>query len=113
MGGSDLMGINSYEDYPTNYFTDLRQLVLIDGEDGGSEDLLKEEGVDRIDADHQSLLQLVTHDLTNTVFGSTYFTATIKAKTKESPTVRVGSLVIHRDVAKKRMEVLQWKEYER
>ena len=114
LDAAELSGMQSYEDYPTNYFTNLRQLILIDGEDGDSDDLLNEEKIERISEDFQSPLQLVTHDLENVVvFGSTYFTATLKVKTEKSLVVKVGTMVIHRDVANRRMEVLQWKEYER
>lgn len=104
----------SYEDYETNYFTNLRQLVLIDGEDRSGQDLLNEEQIARVDESYQSPLQLVTKDLEKVVvFGSTYFTARISMRTEDSPIEKRGSLIIHRDVQNRRVEVVQWKEAER
>ncbi len=106
---------SGYEDYETNYFTNLRQIVLIDGQEGGQEDLLTDEdGVERIDEDFKSPLQLVTQDLENAVtFGSSYFTARLKIKSENSPIVTGGEMIIHRDVQQSRMEVVQWKEFDR
>lgn len=113
--GADVTGMTSFENPETNYLTDLRQLVLIDGEDGSSEDLLREnEGVDVVDADFQSPFQLVKHDLEQiAVFGATYFTAELKIKTEKSPVVKEGELVIFRDLENRRIEILQYKEIER
>ena len=112
-------GGSSYEDYPTNYFTgNMDQLVLIDGQEGDSEDLLTdEEGIGGAQSElHQSALELAKHDLNpqkNIAFGSAYFTARLKIKSEESPIVKVGELVLHRDLSNARMEVIQWKEFER
>lgn len=110
-----MAGGTGYQDYETNYFTDLRQIVLIDGQEGGSEDFLTDEdGVDIIDEDYQSPLQLVTHDLQNSItFGSSYFTVRLKIRSQDSPVVKSGELLIHRDTRGGRMEVIQWKEHER
>ncbi|MBI4586044.1 MAG: hypothetical protein HY717_18705 [Planctomycetes bacterium] len=107
--------LDSYQNYETNYFTNLRQLVLIDGEDGGPQDLLKEdEGVQSVDLKYQTPYQRTMHDLEKVVvFGSTYFTANLKIKTEKSPAVKEGDLIIHRDAQNKRLEIVQWKEKER
>ncbi len=110
-----LSQLDSYQNYETNYFTNLRQIVLIDGEDGGKQDLLKEdEGVQRVDLKYQTPYQRTMHDLEKVVvFGGTYFTANLKIKTEKSPAVKEGDLIINRDVKNKRLEIVQWKEKER
>ncbi len=103
------------ENPETNYFTDLRQLVLIDGEEGDADDFLTENtGVEVIDADFKTPYQRVRDDLSQVVvFGSSYFAVTLKIKADGSPVVREGTLLVHRDVEARRIEVIQWKELER
>ena len=109
-----LAGLGSgYSDLETNYFTELRQIELIDGYDGSLEDRLNTEGVDKVTAADDTLLQRLTNDLTNVVsFGSTYFTVELKARTPQSKMVKAGFLVVKRDVASRVMEVILWKELE-
>lgn len=109
---TDTVGLENPE---TNYFTDLRQLILIDGEEGDADDLLNEgEGVEMIDEDFKTPFQNVRDDLSKvTVYGSTFFTATLKIKTENSPIVKEGYLLLHRDVANRRVEIIQYQELER
>ncbi len=105
----------SYQDMETNYFTNLQQIELIDGNDEGPDDLLRgAEQVRRVSVEDRSLLQRVTTDLQQVaVFGSTYFDVTLKAKTPTSRSVKVGRLTLKRDVNKSLMEVVMWKEQRR
>jgi hypothetical protein len=102
-------------DYQTNYFTNLQQLKLIDGEDGTKDDYLTDKNASTsVELAKKSPLDKVIHDYQQMmVFGSTYFTATLKAKTKDSSAVKTGYLTILRDIPQKRMEVIQWKELQR
>ena len=43
-------------------------------------------------------------------FAGTYFTIELKAKSKGSPLVKSGILIIKRDAQNKLMEVILWKE---
>jgi hypothetical protein len=103
-------------DEETNYFTNLEQLKLIDGEDEGPEDYLsdKNAGVQMVSSEDRTPLQKVRHDYEQVMaFGGTYFTATLWSEIQDSPSFKKGYLTILRDVKKKRMEVIQWKEVER
>ncbi len=104
----------SYEDLETNYFTDLRQIELVDGTEEDADDLLRNDaGVERVTGDQENLLLQVINNLSNvTVFGSTYFSVELKAKSKMSPLVKSGYLVLKRDTTKRLMEVILWKEVE-
>jgi hypothetical protein len=103
-------------DDETNYFTNLEQLKLIDGEEEGPDDYLsdKNAGVQMVNSEDRTPLQKVRHDYEQVmVFGGTYFTATLWSEIQDSPSFKTGYLTILRDVKKKRMEVIQWKEVER
>ncbi len=102
--------------YETNYFTNLSQLKLIDGEEGGPEDYLTDQGTaaDTSELARKSPLQKVIHDYKKVmVFGSTYFQAILKSKTEDSPSIKTGYLTIYRDLRKRRLEVVQWKELQK
>ena len=103
---------SAYEDLASNYFTNLSQIELIDGADGGPDDLITSQGgVDRVSAELDTLYRRILNDYSNVVvFGSTYFTVELKAKTKKSPLVKTGTLVVKRDAKAKLMEVVLWKE---
>jgi len=111
----DDMGLSTYQDLETNYFTRLDQLELIDGTDGDPMDRLRrDEGVERVDAQEDTLFRRVVNDLEKVaVFGSTYFNAELKAKTKEGATAKAGSLTVRRDPTKKRIEILMWKNLQK
>jgi hypothetical protein len=116
MGGMDsgMLG-GGFENYPTNYLTSIQQIELVDGCDESSEDRLTSQGqgVERVSAEHASMLQRVQQNLLvgdNVSFGSNFFTATIKTMTKDSPTVSSGRLVVYRDTHEKQITVLQWNE---
>ncbi len=114
----DLAEVSSGEnlDYETNYFTNLQQIKFIDGEDGGPDDFLTEEGtaVTTADLEQKTPLQKVIHDYQQVmVFGSTYFTAILKSKGEKSAAVKVGYLTLHRNVSARRIDVVQWKELQK
>jgi hypothetical protein len=106
---------STYENLETNYFTSLEQLELIDGTDGGPDDRLrKDDGVARVSIEQDSLLRRVQRDYSRVMsFNSTYFTIELKAKAKGSPLVKTGHLVVKRDLKKRVMEVILWKELQR
>jgi hypothetical protein len=106
---------SGYQDLETNYFTSLEQLVLIDGEDGGPNDLLRQdEGVKRVSAQEDTPFRRAKHDLEKVaVFGSTYFTAELKAKPKNGRSAKTGCLTVRRDPKKKLIEVILWKNFQR
>jgi len=110
-----LEGESAYQDLETNYFTNLQQIELIDGSDEGPADLLRsDQGIDRVSAEDDSLLQRVINDYSKVmVFGSTYFTVELKAKAEGSPLIKSGLLVVKRDPDKKIMEVILWKELQK
>ena len=119
MGFSEMgVGGSGFQNADTNYFTEIRQIELVDGWDTApDEDLLFSGGVRSVSAEDGNLLQQVLHFLVpgKTVsFGSNYFTATLKLKTKDSPTVKEGSVVVYRDTrsSHQQMTVLQWNEFE-
>ena len=99
-------------DVDTNYFTSLEQIELVDGTAGDAEDLLTSDaGVDRVEAEDDPLLQRVLNDYRKVMcFAGTYFTIELKAKSKGSPLVKSGILIIKRDAQNKLMEVILWKE---
>ena len=99
-------------DVDTNYFTSLQQIELVDGTAGDADDLLTSDaGVDRVDAEDDPLLQRVLNDYGKVMcFAGTYFTIELKAKSKGSPLVKSGILIIKRDAQNKLMEVILWKE---
>lgn len=99
-------------DVETNYFTTLEQIELIDGTAGDAEDLLSSDvGIDRVDAEDDPLMQRVLNDYRKVMcFAGTYFTIELKAKSKGSPLVKSGILIIKRDAQNKLMEVILWKE---
>jgi uncharacterized membrane protein YgcG len=116
LGATGLAGASSaYEDRETNYFTDLKQIELVDGTDGGRGDKLTSTvGIDRVSGDQDSLLQRVLNDYTPLmVFGSTYFTVELRAKSSQSNFVKTGVLVLRRDPAAKVLDVVLWKELTR
>lgn len=100
-----------YQDIETNYFTDLQQLELIDGTEGGPEDRLRrDEGVQRVSAEDDTLFRRVVRDYQKVaVFGSTYFEAELKAKPEKGRPGRTGYLVVKRDPKKKVIEVVMWR----
>ena len=106
---------SSYQELETNYFTSLEQLELIDGTTGGAEDRLRrDEGVERVDEEDDSLFRRAIHDMEKSVvFGSTYFTAELKGKSKESRSVKTAHLTVRRDYKSRLVEVLMWKNSER
>lgn len=119
MGFSEMgIGGAGFQNAETNYFTEIRQIELVDGWDTApDEDLLFSGGVRSVSAEDGNLLQQVLHFLVpgkNVSFGSNYFTATLKLKTKDSPTVKEGSVVVYRDTrsSHQQMTVLQWNEFE-
>ena len=99
-------------DVDTNYFTSLEQIELVDGTEGDVDDLLTSDaGIDRVDAEDDPLLQRVLNDYRKVMcFAGTYFTIELKAKSKGSPLVKSGILIIKRDAQNKLMEVILWKE---
>lgn len=99
-------------DVETNYFTRLEQIELVDGTAGDEQDLLTSDvGIDRVDAEDDPLMQRVLNDYRKVMcFAGTYFTIELKAKSKGSPLVKSGILIIKRDAQKKLMEVILWKE---
>ncbi len=101
---------STYEDLETNYFTSLEQLELIDGHDGGPEDLLRrDDGVDRVSGELDSLYRRVQNDLEKVgVFGSTHFEVKMSAKTEQSRSLTRGTLLVRRDLQRGMMEVLFW-----
>lgn len=100
-----------FEDLETNYFTDLSQIELIDGYDGGPLDLLRsDEGVERVSAEGDTLFRRVMYDLEKVaVFGSTYFEAELKAKPEKGRPGKAGFLTVKRDPDQGRIEVVLWK----
>ena len=120
MAGYDPMlaaasGESTYQNIETNYFTNLQQLELIDGTDGGPDDMLSSnDGVERVDEEDDSLLRRVLNDYQKVmVFGSTYFEVELKSKTGDSRTVKTGNVSIRRDPKRGMVEILKWKELER
>ncbi len=118
LAAEDLAEVSSGEnlDYETNFFTSFQQLKFIDGEDGGPDDFLTEEGtaVTTADLEQKTPLQKVMHDYQQVmVFGSTYFTAVLKSKGENSAAVKVGYLTLHRNVSARRIDVVQWKELQK
>jgi len=106
--------LSAYQDVETNYFTSLDQLELIDGTEGDASDRLrKDEGVERVDVEQDTLLRRVQHDLGACVFGSTYFNAELRAKPKQGGAVKVGHLSLRRDTKRKMVEVLMWKNFQK
>ncbi len=101
-----------YQDMETNYFTSLQQIELIDGSDQGPEDLLRsDEGVERTDAEGDTLYRRVLFDLEKVVvFGSSYFEVLMKAVSPENRAVKTASVTLHRDVKRSLLEVVMWKE---
>jgi type II secretory pathway component PulK len=107
---------SSYQDMETNYFTELRQLELIDGTDGGPNDRLRQdEGVASVgETKRDSLFDRVERDLEKVVvFGSTYFNAELKGKPKEGKALKTGYLTVRRDAKKRVVEVLMWKNLQK
>ena len=115
LGGVGLDGASTYQDLETNYFTSLEQIELVDGTDESDEDLLRsDQGVDRVSEEDDSPLQKVLNDYGPVmVFGSTYFTVELKAKTEGSPLIKTGHLIVKRDPQKKILEVVLWKELQK
>ena len=109
------LGGSSYSDMETNYFKSLDQLELIDGQEGGPEDLLRrDEEVERVSVEDGSAFRRVRRDLEQTVvFGSTYFNVEMKAKTQNSRAIKIGYLTVKRDMQKRIMDVVMWKEAQR
>ncbi|MBN1441427.1 MAG: hypothetical protein JXA90_01910 [Planctomycetes bacterium] len=107
--------VSTYADLETNYFTNLRQLELIDGVDGGPDDRLNSDTqVERVSVEQGPLLQRAINDYTPlAVFGGTYFTVELKARTKESPVIKTSYLVLKRDTQNRRIEVVLWKELQK
>jgi len=104
----------AYEDVETNYFTSLEQLELVDGTEGDASDRLrKDEAVERVDVEQDTLLRRVQHDLGGCVFGSSYFNAELRAKPKQGGAVKVGHLSVRRDTKRKMVEVLMWKNFQK
>lgn len=101
----------TYENPETNYFTNLDQLELIDGTDGSSTDTMRrDEGVERVSNEADTVFRRTIHDLEKVaVFGSTYFTAELKAKPEKGRAGRTGYLTVRRDVKKRLVEVMMWK----
>ncbi|HVR73433.1 MAG TPA: hypothetical protein VMT52_03840 [Planctomycetota bacterium] len=106
---------SSYQELETNYFTSLEQLELVDGTTGGPEDRLRrDEGVERVSEEDDSLFRRTINDLEKSVvFGSTYFTAELKGKSRESRSVKTAHLTVRRDYKSRLVEVLMWKNSER
>jgi hypothetical protein len=106
---------SSYQDLELNYFTSLDQIELIDGTDGGRDDLLrKDEGIQKVSAETDTLYRRVIFDLEKVAcFSSTYFNAELKAKPKEGRAVKTGYLTIRRDTQKKMVEVVLWKNLQK
>lgn len=106
---------SSYEDLDLNYFTSLDQLELIDGVDGGPTDVLqKDQGVERVSAEDDTLYRRVIHDLEKVaVFSSTYFNAELKAKPKEGRSIKTGYLTLRRDLKKRMVDVVLWKNQQK
>ena len=106
---------STYQNIETNYFTDLRQLELIDGTEEGPDDLLRrDQGVERVSEEDDTLLRRVIHDLEKVaVFGSTYFTAELKGKSKTGRSVKTGYLTVRRDMKKGLVEVVMWKSLQK
>jgi hypothetical protein len=115
--GTDAEGydVAAYQDLETNYFTNLRQLELIDGTDGGPMDRLRQdEGVERVSVEQDSLYRQVLYDYEKVmVFGSTYFQAELKAKTKMGTVGKAALLTVRRDPSEKIIEVLMWKSIQK
>lgn len=115
--GTDAEGydVAAYQDLETNYFTNLRQLELIDGTDGGPMDRLRQdEGVERVSVEQDSLYRQVLYDYEKVmVFGSTYFQAKLKAKTKKGTVGKAAMLTVRRDPSEKIIEVLMWKSIQK
>ena len=93
------------------------EIELVDGCDESSIDRLSSvnQGVETVSAEFASPLQRLQQNLIlgdNVSFGSNFFTATIKTKTKDSPTVKTGSLIVLRDTYEKQITVLQWNEFD-
>jgi type II secretory pathway component PulK len=104
-----------YENLETNYFTDLRQIELVDGTDGGPADLLSsDEGVQKVSVEDDTLLRRVIRDYEKTVvFGSTYFDVELKAKMEKSRSVKTSYVTVRRDPEKGMMEIVMWKALEK
>jgi len=100
------------DDMETNYFTNLNQIELVDGTDGGQEDILSSKiGIDRVSEEDDSVLQRVLNDYGSVmVFGSTYFSIKLKARAENSPLVKSGLLIVKRDPVEGMMEMVFWKE---
>ena len=120
-GGMGSMGSGMFgggmENAHTNYLTSIQQIELVDGCDESSIDRLSSvnQGVETVSAEFASPLQRLQQNLIlgdNVSFGSNFFTATIKTKTKDSPTVKTGSLIVLRDTYEKQITVLQWNEFD-
>jgi len=106
---------SSYQNIETNYLTSLKQLELIDGTDGGPGDLLRsDESVERVSEEDDTLLRRVIYDLEKVVvFGSTYFTAELKGKSKTGRSVKTGYVTVRRDMKKGLIEILMWKSLQK
>ena len=114
MDAAALDELSAYQDVETNYFTSLDQLELVDGTEGDASDRLrKDEGVERVDVEQDTLLRRVQNDLGGCVFGSTHFNAELRAKPKNGGAVKVGHLSLRRDTKKKMVEVLMWKNFQK
>jgi hypothetical protein len=116
LDAADLAALGSgYENLETNYFTNLQQLELIDGSEGGPDDLLSSDaGVARVDNEDDSLLRRLIHDYEKSaVFGSTYFNVELKAKAEKGRSVKTGYLTVRRDPQRSMIEILMWKELEK
>jgi hypothetical protein len=117
--GLDALGMegmeSTYQNLETNYFTNLKQLELIDGTEGGPGDLLRsDEGVERVSDEQDTLLRRVERDLEKVaVFGSTYFNVELKGKPEKGRNVKTGYVTVRRDPQKGMIEILMWKELEK
>lgn len=112
---ADLSALSSYQNLETNYFTNLQQLELADGTDGGPEDLLASgTGVERVDAEDDTLLRRAIRDYEKVaVFGSTHFDVEVKAKPEKGRTVKTGYLTVRREPTRGMIEILMWKDLEK
>ncbi|MCH2374886.1 MAG: hypothetical protein MK538_11915, partial [Planctomycetes bacterium] len=103
---------STYQDINTNYFTSLEQIEMVDGTEGGADDLLRrDEGVERVDVEGDTLFRRVMHDYQKVaVFGSSHFEVAMKAKREKSRSVKHGKLVVRRDIQRRMIEILMWRE---
>jgi hypothetical protein len=106
---------SSYQDLETNYFTEIRQIELIDGTDGDVNDVLRQDsGVSRVGGERESVFDRVVRDLEKVaVFGSTYFNAELKGKPKDGKSMKTGYLTVRRDTKKRTVDVVMWKNLQK